>query len=194
MKRKLIIPVLLLILCLQTVLAGCGNNISRELAFGVAPTSVTDGNSVEDESPIALILINLNYAWGYHYEAEFVTENGTYFQHDFSDDGREDYGPEDVFNVEREGGVAFLSKEEMTEISNEVAQIEVEEHRKYDYAMDSGKRILYAVKYDDNGTPELVLLGMSGDAIYVPKDKHAMKICERFGLSPKAGKALQEFE
>lgn len=156
----------------------------------IEPIVTTDGSvdisDTDIEQDIVFFEEYKNWAAGYQCRVTAVDRYGNEYDYDFSDE------PEDMPDLEKLDKMKELvskndsknnlySQDEMKYLYELLQKVDKNAGFDEEGAMcDYGQRSLYGVRYDDNGSCDLVLLESYGDWMSQPKDKNAKMIYEYF--------------
>lgn len=146
------------------------------------------GRTKKPDEDIAFIKINTNFASGFQCHGVIYDKKGNEYYFDFSDnypESIEDYVPLDrIKNAYRNNEILrknSFTDENMTYMSSLINKIDPKaEFIEEPYAADYGIETLYGLKYNEDGTEELVKLFSFGDFIQTPTDKNADELYKYF--------------
>ncbi|MDE6599827.1 MAG: hypothetical protein K2K34_07095 [Oscillospiraceae bacterium] len=218
MKAKKLAALILAVLC--TSLVGCTDtnddipvkDVSLSEIVLTTETTVTNTATVmstsevtatsytTETSPIVMVILYENYAWGEEQEIKIIDSNGSYYY--FSDEQEQDnliwfdFNEKDWYNtlcdIAKSGNVTELSDEELKAILDFSEKYEADLTKKYkEYESplrDFGSYFLYGI-YNDGGKPKYVLLSQYGNGIKCLDDEAVISFVNQmidFGIFPTA--------
>ncbi len=220
MKVKKLSALILAVLC--TALAGCANtnddipvkdvSLSEivsttettvtNTAATVSTSEVTATSYTTETSPIVMVVLYENYAWGEEQEIKIIDSNGSYYY--FSDEQEQDnliwfdFDEKDWYNtlcdIAGSGNVIELSDEELKTILDFSEKYEADltkKYKEYESSLrDFGNYLLYGI-YNDGGKPKYVLLSQYGNGITCLDDEDVISFVNQmidFGIFPTGHK------
>ncbi|MCR5090065.1 MAG: hypothetical protein K6C08_11215 [Oscillospiraceae bacterium] len=115
--------------------------------------------------------------WGDRVELAYVDSSGGLWFLDGYDSGlRWPYDPEDQIRFLKENefeNLGRLDQDDLFDLKSLIRSVEIFDGSPQPAACDAGTEYSYAVRYDRDGNPEPVLLGMSGDDMLENPDPNA---------------------
>lgn len=134
-----------------------------------------------EDNQICFIYIEENYSKESRCFGDIITADGKDYPFDFSDKNGE-YSLEEIYELPKEKGKDLFTPGGMNTMLYELYEIENQTLETFEYAKGMGSHVLYGVIYKEDGTHEIIKLGVWGDILLVPVDEHALELCSNFQM------------